>query len=931
MRALTRFLLLLLLTLGFSSLLSAATHDLQYTDEEQAFLAEHPVIRIGIDPKFVPFEFLDDTGKHIGISADFLDLISKRTGLSFVHDSSIGWVESVQHARDREIDLLPAVGFTAQRSQFLTYLEPYLHFQRSIVVQKSNTSFTRFTDLFGRQVAVQKDSSHEGFLTDYPEIAQRLYETVEEALLAVNRAEEVAFVGNEATSIYLSRQLGLTELRFIPITEGGVQNLHMAVRSDWPHLASILQKALDSITEAEQSEILSRWIRYESDVDYTPYIRIAVTLLIILLLGFSLSSFWISRLRMAIKEKDLAQRQAQAADQEKSKFLARISHEIRTPLNGIRGMSYLLEKTQLDANQRRYVKSIGATTQTMQTIINDILEFSRLSEDRIILERVPFSLDDVLENCVSIVSYLIRQKGLKFSISEEEQVPHHYLGDPTRIAQILINLLNNAVKFTEEGSVELIISSVQQRDEEYLLSFSVKDSGIGMSEEQLATIFQPFVQANETISRRFGGSGLGLSIVKGLVEKMGGTLTVCSILNKGSTFTATIPLSVDTKGIEAELQKRSAIDFSQLKALLVLHDRQLSERVATLFGEYDLTFEGVTSATLATKVLEQEHSFDLVVVEHQLHSTEHQKLYATIKKHPKLLVFVHEDRQAEEEVSADLILPLPVINSVILNALLQLFGRGSADKTEQSPKKRTLPSQHFGILVVEDNPTNQIIAKELLEQAGNQVIIASNGKEGYETFLKEEARIHLILMDLHMDVMDGYESSKLIRAKNAGVPILVTSADLMDSVREQCESIGINELIGKPYNPEELLSAIQRLAGAYQKPMSSLPVLDVSVGVRNVGGDKELYAKILTSFIQESEALLSELESEHERTLIAELAHKAKGSCGSIGALGAQKLSSNLQKQAEDTQQEFDQSLLTALQQQLRQVIEEAKRYCSQT
>lgn len=930
MRALNRFLLLLLLTLGFSSLLSAATHDLQFTDEEQAFLAEHPVIRIGIDPKFVPFEFLDETGKHTGISADFLNLISERTGLSFVHDPNLGWVEAVQKTRDREIDLLPTVGYTAQRAQFLTYLEPYIHFQRSIVVQKSNTSFSRFSDIFGRQVAVQKDSSHEGFLSEYPEISKRLYDTVEEALLAVHRAEEVAFIGNEATSIYLSRNLGLTELRFIPITEGGVQNLHLAVRSDWPHLASILQKALDSITEAEQAQILSRWIRYESDVDYSPYVRIAVALLIILILGFSLSSFWISRLRMAIKEKDLAQRQAQAADQEKSRFLARISHEIRTPLNGIRGMSYLLEKTQLDANQKRYVKSIGATTQTMQTIINDILEFSRLTEDRIILERVPFSLDDVLENCVSIVSYLLRQKGLIFSISEQEQVPNHFLGDPTRIAQILINLLNNAVKFTEEGSVELTISFVQQKDKEYMLSFAVKDSGIGMSEEQLKTIFQPFVQANETISRRFGGSGLGLSIVKGLVEKMGGTLEVVSTLHKGSTFTATIPLSVDTKGLEAELQKRETIDFSQLKALLVLQDRHLSERVATLFKEYDLTFEGVTSATLATKILEQEHSFDLVVVEHQLHSTEHQKLYAAIKKNPKLLVFVHEDRQAEEEVSADIMLPLPVINSVILNALLQLFGRGSANKTEQAPKKRTLPSQHYGILVVEDNPTNQIIAKELLEQAGNQVIIASNGKEGYETFLKEEARIHLILMDLHMDVMDGYESSKLIRTHNAEVPILVTSADLMDSVREQCESIGINELIGKPYNPEELLCAIQRLASAYQLTESSLSVLDVSVGVQNVGGSEELYAKILASFVQETEAVLSELASTQDRTLIAELAHKCKGSCGSIGALEAQKLCKQVQMQAEDVQTELNQSLLMSLQEALKQVLSEAKRYSLQ-
>lgn len=934
MRAPKRVLLLLLLSAVCVTFLSAAPHNLQFSEAEQAFLEEHPVIRIGIDPKFVPFEFLDEQGQHSGISADLLKLISERTGLRFINDTNLSWVEAVQKARNREIDLLPAVGYSEQRSQFLTFLDPYLQFQRSIVVQKPNTSLTRFSDLFGRQVAVQKDSSHEGFLTEYPEISQRLYDTVEEALLAVNHGDEVAFVGNEATSIYLSRKLGLTELRFIPITEGGIQNLHMAVRSDWPLLASILQKALDSITEAEHAEILSRWIRYESQVDYSPYIRIAGSLLVILFLGFSLSSFWIVRLRKAIKEKDFAQRQAQAADQEKSRFLARISHEIRTPLNGIRGMSYLLEKTELDANQRRYVKSIGSTTQTMQTIINDILEFSRLSEDRIILERVPFCLDDVLENCISIVSYLIKQKGLAFSINEKGPLPHHFFGDPTRIVQILINLLNNAIKFTEEGSVELIIFSEQQSETECSLSFTIKDSGIGMSEEQLKSIFQPFVQANETINRRFGGSGLGLSIVKGLVEKMGGTLDVTSILHKGSTFTATIPLSIDAKGREAEQMKRKTIDFTHLKALIVLHDRQLEERIASLFAEYSLVFEGVTSAKLATKILEHEHSFDLVVVEHQLHSEDHQKLYSTIRSqsgvHPKLLIFVHEDKQAEEEVKADLILPLPVINSVIFNGLLQLFGSGASTAREPDALHDTMGGSSFLILVVEDNPTNQIIAKELLEQAGNQVIIASNGKEGYETFLKEEERIHLILMDLHMDVMDGYESSRLIRTKNTEVPIVVTSADLMNSVKERCNQLGVNELIGKPYNPDELLSAVQRLASVYQPKQNTHQVLNVSVGVNNVGGSAKLYAKVLASFVLETESLLHEMGATKDRKIIAELAHKGKGSCGTVGALKAQHLCKQVQKQAEDAESEFDDQLLVALQEELKLVIAEAKRYLSQ-
>jgi len=557
--------LFLMLFLAIFSL-SGSDEKLQFSAEEARFLAAHPTIRIGIDPKFVPFEFISNEGKHGGITADVLSLVAERTGLTFIYDPSLSWTQTVQKTRKRSIDLLAAVGYTQARAQYMTYLEPYLQFQRAIIVQKSNTSISSFEDLKHRQVAVQRDSSHEGFLLYYPEIIMRQYDTVEEALLAVNRGEEVAFVGNEATSIYLSRTLGLTELQFVPIAEGGLQDLHMAVRSDWPQLATILQKTLDSISEEEMARILDRWIRYESRSDLAPIIRLVGIIVSILVIILGSSLFWVSRLREAVKEKDAAQKQAQQADLEKSRFLARVSHEIRTPLNGIRGMSYLLEKTSLDAAQLRYVKAISGATQTMQSIINDILEFSRLDEDRIILEHIPFTLDDVLENCISIESYLIHQKGLLFRLHQAEGVPQHLIGDPTRLSQILINLLNNAVKFTENGSIELSVEAQEMQDQACVLRFEVKDSGIGMDARQLENLFKPFVQANASIHRKYGGSGLGLSIVKALVEKMDGKLSVTSELGKGSCFTAVIPYTLDARGSEEEQSRRRSIDFSAIKA-----------------------------------------------------------------------------------------------------------------------------------------------------------------------------------------------------------------------------------------------------------------------------------------------------------------------------------------------------------------------------
>ncbi len=914
------------------SLLFGSETELQFSAEEARFIAMHPTIQIGIDPKFVPFEFISNEGKHGGITADVLAIIAERTGLSFSYDPSLSWTETVQKSRERSIDLLAAVGYTQARAQYMTYLKPYLHFQRAIIVQKSNTSITTFKDLEHRQVAVQRDSSHEGFLLSYPEITMRLYDTVEEALLAVNRGEEVAFVGNEATSIYLSRTLGLTELQFIPISEGGLQDLHMAVRSDWPQLATIMQKALDSISEEEMAGILDRWLRYESRPDMGPIIRWISIIVSILVIIIGSSLFWISRLRDAVKQKDAAQRLAQQADLEKSRFLARVSHEIRTPLNGIRGMSYLLEKTSLDTTQLRYVKTISAATQTMQSIINDILEFSRLDEDRIVLEHIPFTLDDVLENCISIESYLIHQKGLKFRLSLTDDVPQRLMGDPTRLSQILINLLNNAVKFTEEGQIELSVSVQTLTEQSCTLSFAITDTGIGISPEQLENLFKPFVQANASIHRKYGGSGLGLSIVKALVEKMGGKLSVTSEFGTGSTFTATVPFTLDLLGSAEESERRRIVDFSAIKALVVCADRYLNDRIGTLFKEYNIQSESVSSPSLATKVLESGNYFDLVVIELADSLACPDSLAKALEqqenKRSRLLALVHDDSQIKSSAFIDVVLPLPLINSVLFNALLHLFGRAEEERKRSESGVQASVDIPLQILVVEDNSTNQIIAQEILQRQGWTVHLAANGKLGYELFLALEEILDIVLMDLHMDVMDGYESSTLIRSKNENIPIIVTSADLMETVRRRCKEIGVTDLIGKPYDPDQLISKVAELALPYHQRRKSI---DFERGVFSVGGDKNLYLRVLGAFILELEQLLPSLRKALDQQDFhagAELAHKAKGSCGTIGALQAQKLCANLQHSLENRnlppQEALDMVFIV-----LAQVLREAKEYVS--
>ncbi|WP_319757865.1 ATP-binding protein [uncultured Sphaerochaeta sp.] len=907
-----------------------ADASLQLSREEYQFIEDHQTVRLGIDPKFMPFEFLDEQGIHTGIAADLLSLISERTGLSFTYDPTLSWTETISLAREGSIDVVSAVGYTREREEYLTYLPAYIHFQRAIIVQKSNTSVTSFSDLQGRQVAVQRGSSHEGFLTSYPSITPRLYDTVEEALLAVNHGEEVAFVGNEATSVYLSRLLGLTELTIIPITEDGEQTLHIAVQRSEPILASILQKGLDSISEAERAQIFNKWIRYETRIDYWPIIRIAIVIAIIIILAFALSSYWIVRLKKAIHEKEEAQLRAEEADREKSRFLARISHEIRTPLNGVRGMSFLLEKTNVSTDQLRYIHSISTATETMQQIINDILEYSRLEENRITFESVPFHLDDVLENCVSIEQHLIQQKGLSFRINETPGVPKQFIGDPTRLSQILINLLNNAVKFTEDGSVTLSITAQHKEETTCTLSLEISDTGIGMSKEQLDTIFTPFVQANETIHRKYGGSGLGLSIVKELVEKMNGKLEVESIPNEGTSFTVSLPMQVDTNPAGEE---HSSVDFSSIRVLLVIQDRMLYDRLGIIFSEYHIDYEGVTSLNLAAKALEGDQSYDLVVLDYRKSMVIPDNFRNIFNTHdesrPKLLVFSNNQLELEKElqIPCDLVLMLPLITSVLFNGLLQLFGTNTSSLRTANNEVQRRKNASFTVLVVEDNATNQIIAKELLEQIDATVYLASNGKEGYERFLEHEDIIACILMDLHMDVMDGYESSKLIREKNQDVPILVTSADLISSVLSRCKEIGVTEVIGKPYSPEELQKKVLHYAGLYasKKTLPDTPI-DFQRGILQLGGNENAYKTVLHAFIEETSSLVEALiiaGDSQDWKEVAELAHQAKGSCGAIGATGAQKLCTQLQHE----QPTDDHALWNKTIEELERVLAQARLY----
>lgn len=792
------------------------------TEDEIIFLNGHPVIRLGVDPKFVPFEFIDSDGEYKGIAADYIALIRERTGIRFEVVQGLTWPEAYDMALAGDIDVLPVISKTEEREQHFLFSRPYYYFARVIVTRDTDTGISGIKDLERSAVAVQRNSSHHSYLLSYPRISVSLYDSVEAALTAVANGTERAFVGNLATTNYLIRANALTNLRFTAFEAEKQEALYFAVRKDWPELVSILNKALDSITQEERIEINNKWVYLETEVDYGPLIRTVSIISVLVAVVMTVSFYWIIRLRKEINKRQLiqsdlerAKQEADQADAFKSNFLARMSHEIRTPLNAIMGSAYLLKRTEISPTQGLYIDRVEVASKNMLSIINDVLDFSKIEAGKVELETASFSIDQVIQDVVSIVSYKIEEHEIRFRLFRDPLVPTWFLGDAKRIEEILINILNNAVKFTTEGEVSLDVRLVAREGDRYHLSFSIKDTGIGMTEEQVSKVFMPFMQGDSSVDRRFGGSGLGLSIAKNLVDMMGGQIQVHSTPGEGSTFAVNLSLLVDK--------------------------------------DKEDTSAGILSANNSKGVRTQ------------------------------------------------------VLDSLNLGTVTK--SQSTTDRYEKGSPRRS--GKMHTALLVEDNKTNQLIAQTLLEQAGIKSIVADDGKDAVELYKQHKDSIDLILMDLHMPVMDGYEAAQEIRELSASVPIIAMTADVVFGVQEKCEQSGIYHYISKPFDPNRFIQTVREIIqNSKCTTAQDVRVLDRFVGLRNLGGDFEVYQEALNEFLNENQDTADKLISairEGKYAEAAQVVHMVKGSLGSIGAVALYDLSISLQKalNEEDKEQIF--------------------------
>jgi len=594
--------------------------------------------------------------------------------------------------------------------------------------------------------------------------------------------------------------------------------------------------------------------------------------------------------------RDLAERVARA----RSAFLANMSHEIRTPMNAVLGFVELILDTELTTEQRRALELVRSSSEALLMILNDILDYSKIEAEHLELESIPFDVSKVVHATASLLAVRAREKHLELLAEVSADVPRAVRGDPTRLRQVLMNLIGNAVKFTEQGEVVVSVTATTT-DGTAKLAFAVRDTGIGIAPEHVASVFKEFTQADSTMTRRYGGTGLGLAISQRLVRLMGGELAIKSEVGRGSEFSFSLTLPVET----APPARTTGLAALGGRRMLIVDDNQTNRRILReMLAAEGINVDEVSTAAEGLEQLRRVR-YDLAILDVQMPDMDGFQLATAVRgdkkiKRQNLLMLTSAGQRGDGERCRELgirgYLTKPISRSDLLEALgTVLAGSPEEAGTPDVVTRHTIAESRatLRVLLAEDNPVNQQVAVAMLVKRGHEVHVSSNGREAVQAV--QERDYDVVLMDIQMPEMDGFEATHAIRAlpKGKNLPIIGLTAHALSGERERCLSHGMTDYLAKPFKGHELFALVEGTAepraAAEPAPETGAPPVDLEgfrMTLREAGAEQALYS-IVDTFVRQAPDRLAGLATAVASGTgndIAKAAHVYRGAAATIGA-----------------------------------------------